>query len=202
MRCPRCGRKARRLRTDRGPDGRLLFHWCLDCLADIHSEALRGITRKTEPVATRPASSRETRPVGMRTIGVSLFLWGLMLEIAAAGLWLGYGPPDAGFGLSRWSRLRLFSVSGGILGVAGTWVALASVDRAARRQSLARAIEAMALALGLGALILGIAFHEAKRDPLVIATVALACVAIWAVRQWGHRKDFRTRTVSPRSQRP
>ena len=187
MRCPRCGRRAKRLRTARGPDGRLVFDWCDDCLADVQSEALGlGVVRvaKARQVERIPATEPEVRALGLRTMGLILVVWGLVLEAIGVGAWLGYGPDETGFGPTRLSRLPIFSAAGGVLAVAGAWIGLTSLDRGARRRCIARAIEAVALGLGLGVLILGIVFHESKRDPWIVAIVASACLATWLARQW------------------
>ncbi len=178
MRCAQCGHSTKRLRIGRGPDGRLLFDWCADCLADIQSEALGlaaiGPTR-TRRVRRNPATETEARALGLRIMGIVLVVWGLVLEVIGAGSWLGFGPPHPG-------RLPIFAVAGCMLAVAGAWVGLTSLDRVSRRRSISRAIEAVAVGLGLGVLVLGIVFHEPKRDPWIVGVVTVACFATWAAR--------------------
>jgi hypothetical protein len=193
MRCVRCGTRAKRLRIGRGPDGRLLFDWCDDCLADVLSRALGGglLADEFDPPRRPEQSESEVRAVGLRTMGLVLALWGLVLDAIGLATWLGLGPAENGFGPTRLSRVQIFSAAGGVLAIAGAWVGLSSVDRATRRRSVSRAIEAVSLGLGLGVLILGIAFHDSKRDPWIVGVVALACLASWAARQWSRPRGAR-----------
>jgi hypothetical protein len=216
MRCACCGRWRRRLRTGRGPDGRLLFDWCAECHADVHFRALGLLpglaeTSPRDPTAmgegedepgavarqgqTRP--HRDDRSLALRALGLLLVLWGLLLELVGAGAWLGLGPPDNGIGPTRVNRLQLFSAAGGVMAIVGVWIGLSSLDRESRRRSIARAIEALALGLGLCVLIVGIVFHDPRRDPWIVAVVFVAVIAAWGARQWSRpRKGNRARPLA------
>jgi hypothetical protein len=196
MRCARCGRWGRRLRAGRGPEGRLVFNWCVECLAEAHLRAL-GLLSTVETADALPLSKamtglpispgvpgREERILGLRSLGALLVVWGLLLELVGAGSWLGFGPPDDGFGPTRIKRMQLFLVAGAFLAILGAWVGLSTVDRSARRRTLARAVEAAAVGLGLCVLVVGVVFHERSRDPWVIGGVMLAVLAARAARVW------------------
>ncbi len=195
MRCARCGRRGRRLRDDRGPDGRLVFRWCAECAAEAHLRAL-GLLPPAVPPSGRPpdlpeiaTSPRDERRAGLRALGALLVTWGLLLELVGAGSWLGLGGPDDGFGPTRISRVQIFSVAGAILAIGGAWTGLASLDRGDRRRTIAHALEASALGLGLCVLVVGIAFHDPRRDPWVVAAVVLAAVVARVSRLWSLRRD-------------
>ena len=128
-------------------------------------------------------------------MGLILSIWGLILEAIGAATWFGLGPTENRFGPTRLTRLYLFCSAGAVLAVAGAWLGLISVDRPERRRSMAGAIEAVSLGLGLGVLILGIIFHNPKRDPWIVAIVAIACVAIWAARQWSRPRGTKADRV-------
>lgn len=205
MRCARCGRRGKVPKAGRGPDGRLVFDLCADCLAEAHLRAL-GLIPVAEGVATTPADSprdppdvphaeRDERIAGLRGLGGLLVAWGLLLELVGAGSWLGFGRPDDGFGPTRISRVQIFSAAGAILAIAGAWIGLASLERVARRRTLARAIEAVSLGLGLSVLVVGIAFHDPRRDPWVVAGVVLSAVASRAARYWSRPRGPRARPI-------
>src|SRR5271154_4442256 len=91
MRCARCGRWGRRLRAGRGPEGRLVFNWCVECLAEAHLRAL-GLLSTVETADALPLSKaltglpispgvpgREERILGLRSLGALLVVWGLLL---------------------------------------------------------------------------------------------------------------------------
>jgi len=216
MRCARCGRRGRKVRAGRGPDGRLVFDWCRDCHAEAEFQALGlrppagapGIARgaaATDPTASAPevpeaATTRrgprgDERALTLRALALLLVLWGLLLEVVGAGSWLGYGPADDGFGPTRINRLQLFSAAGGVLAVVGAWVGLASLDPRARRRSVARGVEIASVGLGLGVLAVGIVFHEPRRDPWVVAGVGLAVLAARAARQLARPGGHRVRSL-------
>jgi hypothetical protein len=205
MRCERCGRRARRLRSDRLPDGHLAFAWCADCLAEVHLQALgleppRPVIKEPPPrrddtpartpkLAAVVAASIDDGPAGLRGLAALLTAWGLLLELVGAGSWLGLGGPDGGFGPTRIGRGQVFAVSGAILAIAGAWTGLASLERGARAHAMARAVEAVALGLGFSALVAGIIFHDPSRDPWIIAGVLLAVIAARAARSWSRATD-------------
>jgi hypothetical protein len=122
--------------------------------------------------------------------------WGLLLELVGAGSWLGLGRPDDGFGPTRISRVQIFAVAGAVLASVGAWIGLASLDRGARRRSLARAIEAVAVGLGLCVLVVGITFHDPRRDPWVVAGVILAALASRAARHLSRPRGPRARPLT------
>jgi hypothetical protein len=204
-RCARCRRRALRLRAGRLPDGRLAFAWCRRCLAEVQLEAL-GLSAPREPGRPRPApdppgddgasaplplaAPADERTTGLRSLGVLLVTWGLVLQLLGAGSWLGFGRHDDGFGPTRIARAHVFVAAGALLAVAGAWVGLASLHRGTRARSLARPVEAVALGLGLSLLVVGLCFHEPRRDPWVIAGVVLAVAAARAAR-WLTRLDPR-----------
>jgi hypothetical protein len=134
--------------------------------------------------------------MGLRTMGTVLVVWGLVLEVLGAATWLGFGPAENGFGPTRSSRLQIFSSAGIVLAVAGAWMGLTSVPRALRRRMIARAIEAVSIGGAVGVLILGILFHDTKRDPWIVGIVALACVASWAARQWSRPRGSQADRVA------
>ncbi len=207
MRCARCRRRGKVPRAGRGPDGRLVFDWCPDCLAEVQLRAL-GLLPTVETTApkTPPSPDSSTSPdiapllpaeriAGLRGLGVLLVVWGLLLEVVGFGSSFGFGRPDDGFGPTRISRVQIFSAAGAILAIAGAWIGLASLDRGARRLTLARAVEAVALGLGLSVLVVGIAFHDPRRDPWVVAGVVLAAVASRAARYWSRPRGSRARPL-------
>ena len=192
-------------RAGRGPDGRLVFDWCANCLAEAHLRALglRAPAEVPAPILPAPPRSpleaphaaRDERASGLRGLGALLVAWGLLLELVGAGSWLGFGRPDDGFGPTRISRVQIFSAAGAILAIAGAWIGLASLERGARRRTLARAVEAVALGLGLSVLVVGIVFHDPRRDPWVAAGVVLAAVASRAARFWSRPRGSRARPL-------
>jgi hypothetical protein len=92
--------------------------------------------------------------------------------------------------------MQIFAVAGAILASAGAWIGLVSLDRGARRRSMARAVEAVAVGLGLCVLVVGIAFHDPRRDPWVVAGVVLAFLASRAARHWSHPRGPRARPLT------
>ena len=204
MRCARCGRRGRKLRDARGPDGRLVFGWCADCVAEVHLRSL-GVLPPEEPSpapppappkAPRPApAAGDERTAGLRGLAALLVAWGLLLEIVGTGSWLGVGGPDDGFGPTRISRVQIFAVSGAVLAVLGAWIGLASLDRGERRRSIARGVEAAAVGLGACVLVVGIAFHDPRRDPWVVGGVILAASAARAARYWSRPRGSRARPL-------
>jgi hypothetical protein len=138
----------------------------------------------------------DERILGLRSLGALLVVWGLLLELIGAGSWLGFGPPDDGFGPTRIKRMQLFLVAGAFLAIMGAWVGLSTLDRGARRRTLARAIEAAAVGLGLCVLAVGVVFHERSRDPWVIGGVVLAVLAARAARVWSKVQDHHARPLA------
>jgi hypothetical protein len=207
MRCARCGRWGRRLRPGRGPEGRLVFNWCVNCLAEAHLHALGLLPSVETPAALTLAKTladipiipgepgREERILGLRGLGALLVVWGLLLELVGAGSWLGFGPPDDGFGPTRIKRMQLFLVAGAFLAILGAWVGLSTLDRWARRRTLARAVEAAAIGLGLCVLAVGVVFHERSRDPWVVGGVVLAVLAARAARVWSRAHGSHARPL-------
>jgi hypothetical protein len=214
MRCARCGRWNRKLRAGRGPDGRLVIAWCSRCLAEVHLRALgllpdEEITKSPSRDSTRHggepslveipiipgAPGREERVIGLRGLGALLVVWGLLLELVGAGSWLGFGPPDDGFGPTRIKRMQVFLIAGSLLAIGGAWLGLSTVDRTTRRRALARAVEAAAVGIGLCVLAVGIIFHDPKRDPWVIAGVALAVVSARMARYWSKPRGSEARAL-------
>jgi hypothetical protein len=204
MRCARCGRRERRLRDARGPDGRLVFGWCGECLSEVNLRAL-GLLAPEAPAAIAPPRppalphlgpmAGDERAAGFRGLGALLVTWGLLLELVGAGSWLGLGRPDDGFGPTRISRVQIFSVAGAVLAILGAWIGLATLDRGERKRTIARAVEAAAVGLGLCVLVVGIAFHDPRRDPWVVGAVLLAVVASRAARLWSRPRDPRVRPL-------
>jgi hypothetical protein len=207
MRCARCGRWGRRLRPGRGPEGRLVFNWCVNCLAEAHLRALGLLPSVETPAALTLAKTladvpiipgdpgREERILGLRSLGALLVVWGLLLELVGAGSWLGFGPPDDGFGPTRIKRMQLFLVAGAFLAILGAWVGLSTLDHGTRRRTLARAVEAAAIGLGLCMLAVGVVFHERSRDPWVIGGVVLAVLAARAARIWSRSHGSHARPL-------
>lgn len=197
MRCARCGRRSRKLRVARGPDGRLVFGWCADCLAEVQLRSLGLLPPAPVPVseAAAPADPRDERANGLRGLGALLVVWGLLLELVGAGSWLGLGRADEGFGPTRIGRGQVFAAAGAVLAVAGAWMGLASLGRGDRRRTLARAVEAAAIGLGLCVLAVGIAFHDRHRDPWVVAGVVLAFVSARAARLLSRARPARPRPL-------
>ena len=206
MRCARCGRRERRLRDARGPDGRLVFGWCADCLAEAHLRAL-GLLPPEDPAATpgpsvRPfrisATAGDERTAGLRGLGALLVTWGLLLELVGAGSWLGLGRPDDGFGPTRISRVQIFSVAGAVLAIAGR-LDRPGVARPGRAEAVDRPRRRGRGASGSGlcVLVVGIAFHDPRRDPWVVAAVVLAAVAARAARLWSRPREPRRPAASP-----
>jgi hypothetical protein len=209
MRCTRCGRRVRRLRTGRLPDGRLAFAWCAACLGDAHLRSL-GLAAASDHAPARSASKAAAaagtsaivpevadRAAGLRGLGVLLTAWGLLLVLVGAGSWLGFGGPDDGFGPTRIGRSRVFAVSGAFLAVLGAWTGLASLGRGDRTRTLARSIEAAALGLGVSLLVVGIAFHDPSRDPWVAGGFLLSVVAARAARHWARPRGRPVRSIEP-----
>jgi hypothetical protein len=147
------------------------------------------------PVVARP---RDERAAGLRSLGLLLTAWGLLLELLGAASWLGYGPLDDGFGPTRVGRSQVFAASGAMLAVAGAWVGLASLDRPGRSKTLARSVEAAALGLGLSVLVVGIVFHDTRRDPWIVAAVVLAAASARAARHWSRPEAGAARPFAPR----
>jgi hypothetical protein len=213
MRCARCGRWGRRLRAGRGPEGRLVFNWCVNCLAEAHMRALGLLPSSELPAAVELRAAltsskglpslailpgvpgREERNLGLRGLGALLVVWGLLLELVGAGSWLGFGPPDDGFGPTRIKRMELFLVAGALLAILGAWVGLSTLDRGARRRTLGRAVEAAAVGLGLCVLAVGVVFHERSRDPWVFGGVVLAVLAARAARIWSKAQGSHARPL-------
>lgn len=195
MRCARCGRRGRTA-TRRGPDGRLVTDLCRRCLDDAGLEAL-GVrpraVRMPEPEPT-PESTRYdptavTEPVppdrsrAMRALGLLLLVWGLVLELVAVAAQAGLGGQGDGLGPLPTSRSAIFATAGVFLAAIGLTVGLGSLPRGERGRVVARLVETAAVALGLAALTLGIAFHAPRRDPWIVAGVALAALIAWGARR-------------------
>jgi hypothetical protein len=137
----------------------------------------------------------DERSAGLRGLGALLVTWGLLLELVGAGSWLGMGGPDDGFGPTRIGRVQIFAVSGAMLAVLGAWIGLTSLDRVERKRSVARGVEAAAVGLGACVLVVGIAFHDPRRDPWVVGGVVLAAVAAGSARLWSRPRGHRSRPV-------
>jgi hypothetical protein len=191
MPCSRCGRQVRRLKTARGPDGRLLFDWCVDCLHELQKQTL-GLAEINAPgdIPTRlrdmndPWSTLDqSRAGGLRMLALILACLGMVLGVVAAMSWFADATSDTRLGPTGVPKGPIFAVAGGVLATAGIWLGLISVDANRRRRIIGLAIEFVAVAVGFGTLILGILFHEAKRNPLIIFVVSVAAIVAVASRQ-------------------
>ena len=177
MRCQHCGRAVKHLRTARGPQGKLLFDWCQECLDLVHRRVLLGGLSELDFLNDAPARHGQldadealvrSRVVALRVVGLLLSGWGIVLVIA---------------GCLQPHKIAIFGVGGAVLIVSGALLALISL-RPDKRRRVALGLEILGLCLGLAGLGFGIAFHDTKRNAWIVAFVLLDALVIRSLRIW------------------
>ncbi len=213
--CKRCGRLSKALKTERAPDGRLHFDWCEECRYELHRQAL-GIQGEESPELPPPSSKafakevkkREqeeiwsvvdpARALGLRLLALIFGIWALLLEGMVVVRQMFPAKESSGAARAGTLPTAWFLVGGFGLAVtaAGLWVVTLEPKR--RRHGFCVLLEAVGLAVGFGTLLLAIAYHDPRRNVLVIGIVAISgIIAVFARldRRKNEGPRFRTRSV-------
>lgn len=207
MRCTRCDGLAVPQAVGIDPQGKVIFGWCLQCLADRNCTLVetapsgpwrfsRTALGVPEPVF-RPRGTASVGPISEGDtarwiVGIVSFLivsWGLIL--LAAGLWPLREPPSATSRLGNGSSALLMSG-----GSATALLGVGLVVLAARRHwypgtFLLAPLSGFCFLLGMAILVHGIIAHQPRRNvPVVVGS--LVCLSLsaltWRIRQSQRRR--------------
>lgn len=184
MRCARCDRVVIRQAVGRAPDGRVVFGWCLDCMAEQRCgriQVARGgrlFGGLKAYRAGRSLSSQERRARGLAAVAVLLILWGA--TFAAVGAW------------KTWHSGRLGAAAAGrgmpvVLVIGGAALALAGLTLAgialARAPWFWRVLEWLLFACAVIVLVLGVIQYDPRRAPWMVALAGFAIALSGLVHQ-------------------
>ncbi len=210
MRCTRCDALAVPQAVGIAPDGRVVFGWCLQCLADKQCRLVEVATSNLGELKLSFASNKPSRPPlpasnnpaaaidqSQWIVAVVTFLmisWGLILLVA--GLFSGSRLVPATSPLGNGTSPLL-----GIGGAATAAVGLALMVLAARRNwfpgtFLLSLVSWLAMLAFLGILGYGLLNSEPRRDVQVVLGAAVA-LAISLVTRWLERTTKRKLKPAP-----
>jgi len=190
MRCTRCDGLVLPQAVGIDPDGKVIFGWCLQCLADRGCELVevspvshwrfsspaRGSIRGTSRERRVPISEQGQRADRMHwaMAGVSFLLvsWGLIL--LAAGLWSmpGPWPEPSPPGHGNPAILAVGGSATAFLGLLLLWLT-APQDWQPGRLLLAL-LSWLSLAVAIGILLRGVIDHRPARNPALVLGAGLA----------------------------
>jgi len=202
MRCTRCGRLAIPQAVGRARDGSVVFGWCLACLAEEDCTLVEEtdisfgkVPRKGRRLR-RPRSRRTgvVRPGAGRRKVVYYVVGGMVawtLTLMVLGLVSLSAPVDGAAGLDNRGVGQLLIVGGLVMGVTGLAVWAATLDRSYARRLGPRAVQSSSAILAALTLVWGIVRHDARRDPWVVGTVAVALGVSWCARRAGRSASAR-----------
>ncbi|WP_406696702.1 hypothetical protein V5E97_37525 [Singulisphaera sp. Ch08] len=204
MRCARCDRLAIPQAVGFLPDGQVVFGWCLDCLEEAGCTEIEAVWRGDSlrelprvllhgPTLAYTATAPPDRRKLLLGITALLATWSIVLIVV--GIWtirqqvpsdpspLGNGRPIlllAGGAATAATSLLLLGLSHGRIllhsRLACWW------------------IQSGAFLIALAILVVGIVYHDPRRDPFVVAAAGLA-IGLSIAAHWQER---RLPTTTPR----
>lgn len=184
MRCARCDRLAIPQAVGHSPEGLVVFGWCLHCLEEagctdievvkrprVHRPSIRPVLA-LEPTGLRVTATRWSRQRAVLSVAAILGGWSLVL--LALGVWSVQHPPPDPSPLGNGTPM-LFLIGGAataatslvLLGLSQGRVLLAS-------RRVCGWVQSGSFLLALVILLIGIVFHDPRRDPFVVAAAGLA----------------------------
>ena len=217
MRCSRCDQPVVPQAMGRTPEGRIVFGWCLNCLEDggcVEVEVARTRRRPTTRLVLRERDKRpwlgsgaqfrgrravsheRLGPVRQLLKGVAaiMTIWGCLL--LGSGLVLAR-PLEMGLNPAERSIPHLIFAGGGTAALAGAILWIISTRLWDRSQQWLRGAQAVFFGVALVILGVGVATHDPKRDPWIVAAAAIALV-ISALARWVEIRSPRLATTRNR----
>jgi hypothetical protein len=199
MRCARCDQIIVRQVLGRLPDGRLVFGWCEACLEATASERVDPPTSGCLSPRALGIKVRERRLDRAQSLWRGLALawlggagllgaWGVIL--AYVGGWKLASPlPGAGHPSDLFGSGSAVALIGSAILAALSLVGWMLVFRGdGKRRFLLRSLEVGAVLTAFATLAWGIVRQESRRDPWIVAVVAL-CAAVALVSRRLERRD-------------
>lgn len=185
MRCARCDRLAIPQAVGHSPEGLVVFGWCLHCLEEAGCTDIEVVKRPRvrhslirpvltlEPTGLRVAANRWSRRKAI--LGVAAILGGWSLVLLAIGSWSIQRPPPPNPSPLGNGTPMLFLTGGAATAVTALVLLGLSQGRAllASRRACGW-VQSGSFLLALAILVVGILFHDPRRDPFVVAAAGLA----------------------------
>lgn len=214
MRCTRCDRLVLRQVLGRGQGGELIFGWCESCLSREGCQLASDDTIVLK-VKTRKSWRARWRRVrhGFRQAGRAILqgdrrlaalgiaglfaAWALILTFIGGRKLPGPRVPNA---LPNGSG-AVFLAGGGMMAVLSLAVWMSLIGRAERRQVALRLIQVAALIIAIGTLLWGILRHEPRRDPWIVAVVAMGLLVATLARRVERGRSARPTSGSKAKER-
>jgi hypothetical protein len=202
VRCTRCDRIAVPQAVGLTRDGLVVFGWCLTCLAEqgctlveIPGDgpfAPRGSRRRRARRRRRRSPRAVSRRLALVLVAVVMAVWAALLMVVGAVLRTSALPPR------RLAAPPLLA-GGGVMAATSLALWLASLDRPRRALVVLKMVQVAAAVVAFGVLIVAIARHDPRSNPLVVGIATVAFAVAWAARRGEQKVRGRAspRTILP-----
>ena len=204
MRCARCDQPVVPQAVGWTLEGRIVFGWCLHCLTDnecLEVEIATPRRRTTTQLVLRERRKRSWLESGpgsrgrratphnlpsparqlLRGAGAIIGIWGGILLIS--GLVLSSRPSEMVLTAVERSIPHVMIAGGGTIAIAGALLWTIATHFWNRSQRWLRGTQAFFFGAALLTLGLGVATHEPRRDPWIVAAATVALI-ISALARW------------------
>jgi hypothetical protein len=190
MRCTRCDGLAVPQAVGIAPDGRVVFGWCRECLADTDCRLvevpgaglshLRLNFRPDDPDPREPATASAVDQSAWALLAVAVLLIGWGLVLMAAGLFV--SPRATGQNPLGNGTAPLLGVGGAATAIVGMILLVLATARQGYPASMVlRVLGRLTFLAAAGILAYGIFDYEPRRNvPLVLATSLAVAISILA----------------------